>query len=169
MKLLWEDLEEYSPSMQEAGVGCFASSVKFLWDDALYTTRKLSYEASRLVGSIGEDNPMYRYAMIRVMEEVGNVFFTTGVGYSLPNGVPSRYMSHDHLDLENGHLQQEGQDSHHEDGLDNFFEDRIFANDNEKQIMIGVMVETYQLFEEMLQAVYEGMEASEFQVKATKK
>jgi hypothetical protein len=117
------------------------------------------------------------------MEEVGNVFFTTGVGYTLPNGTPSRYMSHDHLDLENGHLQKNNGETdkdddehddehdehghHHNDGLNALFDERYFRNDREKEFVVTVMHETYQLFEDMLLAVYQGMETSKIEMKTT--
>jgi hypothetical protein len=183
MLLLWQDLQAYDATLTEADIGGqFSSSVAFLWSDALYHTRRLGYQVARLVGRVEDQDPLVRYAMIRVMEEVGNVFFTTGVGYTLPNGTPSRYMSHDHLDLENGHLQKdngetdtdhneheddEHEHGHHNDGLNALFDERYFRNDEEREFVVSVMQETYQLFEDMLLAVYQGMETSKIEMKTT--
>jgi hypothetical protein len=144
---------------EDEGVETFADSVAFLWGDDLYSARKLSYESARLIGIA--DKPIQRYCIIRVMEELGNVFFTTGVGYVMPlENEPSAYMSHDHLELENGHLQGEVEDNEpHQDILTDLVRDMHFDTVHDREVAEKAMLATFKLFDNMLLAVYNKMAA----------
>jgi len=162
LHLLWEDLLQHQREMQEAGVATFIDAVHFLWSDKLYKVRELGYQVSKLAGMASK--PIHRYCMIRVMEEVGNVFFTTGVGYALKNGTPSQYLGHDHLALEDGHLQnqeigevEEDGNSHDLDALAQLFVFSSFESAADRELAEEIMVATYQLFYDMLECVHENM------------
>ena len=172
MYLLWKDLNIYYDTIlakQGSGITNFSSSIKLLWDDALSPTRALGYEISKLVGTTITSNKeiIIRYSMIRVMEEVGNVFFEIAAGYQMKkknddneDGIPSSYLSHDHLELENGHLQQQGQEAHDdddEDVLTSLFNQLQLDTIKEKQQVEIVMKQTYNLFANMLNSVYNNM------------
>lgn len=156
--LLWEDLIHLEQEIREAGVNTFLDAVRFLWSDKLYKVRELSYQVAKLAGM--SSKPVHRYSMIRVMEEVGNVFFTSAVGQVLKSGVSSQYLGHDHLDLESGHLQShEGENENGEDtpSLEDLFATLSFESASDRKLAEDIMINTYDLFYDMLECVYDNM------------
>lgn len=151
--MLWDDLVHCQDRMEELGVTTFQESVKFLWGTRMHRTRELGYEMARLAALA--DKPLQRYCMIRVMEELGQVFLKTVAGrVELYDGKPSTFLGQHHLDMEDGCLQSE---SVHGCELDKLFEDLDFDSQDDRDIAEYAMKCTYNAFNNMLQCMYDNM------------
>jgi hypothetical protein len=106
--LLLQDLQAYDAALNEANIGGhFSSSVVSMWSDALYHTRRLGYQVAWLVGRVKDQDPPgpvrhdpgHGRNGQRLLYYRGRLHAAQRHAQSVP------YMSHDHRDLEHGHLQ----------------------------------------------------------------
>lgn len=149
--MLWEDLAKCQNCMKEIGVSTYQEAIKFLWGTRLHYVRKLGFEIARL--AVLAEKLLLCYCIIRVMEELGEVFFNTVVGRVKLQEGNSQYLGQHHLDLENGCLQG----SAHGCEMDDIFEGLEFDNDEDRNMAKYAMMCTYKAFDNMLTCTYKNM------------
>lgn len=151
--MLWDDLTHCQDRLEEMGLTSFQDTLKFLWSEDMYRTRELGYEMARVAALA--DKPVQRYCMIRVMEELGQVFLKNVASrVELEKGKPSKFLGQHHLDMEDGCLQTE---SLHGCGLDKLFVDLEFESEKDRDMAEYAMHCTYDAFSNMLQCMYDNI------------
>jgi len=127
----------------------FADCLEFLWNDNIKKSRLVAYEIANLTQMAS--NPLVRYCLIRVIEELGNTFFL--VSHNCTAGaIESNYFGNVHLGYEPGHLH----------GCDpEKFESQTLTVE-EAETARYVMQKCYDLFFDMIEEMYDRVQENRF-------
>ena len=100
--VFWEAKNQIGFSIQDKLKDfTFADCLEFLWNDNIKKSRLVAYGIANLTEMAS--NPLVRYCLIRVIEELGNTFFL--VSHNCTEGViESNYFGNVHLGFEPGYL-----------------------------------------------------------------
>jgi len=127
----------------------FADCLEFLWNDNIKNSRLVAYEIANLAQMA--TNPLVRYCLIRVIEELGNTFFL--VSHNCTAGsIESNYFGDVHLGYEPGSLH----------GCDpKIFESETLTAE-EAETARYVMQKCYDLFFDMIEEMYDRAQENRF-------